>query len=284
MHLYYALGGGLGHLTRATMVIDALGLAGDAALLSASPFARDPRVTGGLPVVEVPRALGRDRIAFRAWIERTLRNLSPAELIVDSFPGGILGELCGVDVRSAVHIARRLRWGVYAPRLTGPVPRFRVTFTVEALAPAHERWLREASARLERLRLPARRGAAASGPLVRAPYWLVVHSGPDHETVDLVRYAAELRAIEKRAAPIAVISPACPSWLPAGAAWREVYPAFTHFEHAERIITAAGFNAIRETEPVRERHWCIPYERRLDDQFGRAAAARRLRRQAGVVR
>ena len=114
---------------------------------------------------------------------------------------------------------------------------------------------------------------------MQGQHWLVVHSGPDHETVDLMRDAAELRATENRAATIAVISPARPSWLPAGAAWRDVYPACTHFQHAERIITVAGFNAIRETEAVRERHWCIPYKRRFDDQFGRAAAARRRGRQ-----
>jgi hypothetical protein len=55
-----------------------------------------------------------------------------------------------------------------------------------------------------------------------------------------------------------------------------VYPARAYFPHADRIVTAAGFNAMRETEPMRERHRFVPYPRPLDDQFGRAAAAREV--------
>jgi hypothetical protein len=88
MVLYYALGGGLGHLTRARRVLSALGLEGRAVLLTASRFARDQRVTGGLPVVWVPARLGHDRAAFRSWLGDALAALGPEELIVDSFPAG----------------------------------------------------------------------------------------------------------------------------------------------------------------------------------------------------
>ena len=56
MILYYALGGGLGHLTRARKVLGAP--SATPSLLTASEHARDPRVTGGLPVIPVPRRLG----------------------------------------------------------------------------------------------------------------------------------------------------------------------------------------------------------------------------------
>ena len=62
MILYYALGGGLGHLTRAQRVLSALGLTDRAALLTSSSFARDERVVGELPVIEVPTGLRRERI------------------------------------------------------------------------------------------------------------------------------------------------------------------------------------------------------------------------------
>ena len=54
MILYYALGGGLGHLVRARAVLYTLGVAERAVLVTASPFAADARVVGGLPVVRVP--------------------------------------------------------------------------------------------------------------------------------------------------------------------------------------------------------------------------------------
>jgi hypothetical protein len=75
--LYYALGGGLGHLTRARKVLAALRLSDDAVLLTASRFARDPRVTGGLPVAAVLRRLGRDRDAVRGSPARSRATRSP---------------------------------------------------------------------------------------------------------------------------------------------------------------------------------------------------------------
>jgi hypothetical protein len=271
--LYYALGGGLGHLTRAALVLDAFGLADQATLLTASCFARDVRVTRGVPVLAVPERLGHDRAAYRAWLSGQFARLAPAELIVDSFPGGILGELCGVDLPPARHIARRLRWCAYARRLDGPLPRYAMSYTIEPLLEDHALRLAECSEMVTNLELGPR--AASAEPLVDRAHWLVVHSGPDAETVDLVRYATELQAAEGATdAVMVVITPERPSWLPPAALWRDVYPAAPHFTHAERIITAAGWSAMRDAEPFRERHRFVPYPRALDDQFARAAAAR----------
>jgi predicted glycosyltransferase len=52
-------------------------------------------------------------------------------------------------------------------------------------------------------------------------------------------------------------------------------PAAPRYAGAAGIVTAAGFNAVRELAPYRERHVCVPFERRLDDQ-----RARWLRREA----
>jgi hypothetical protein len=65
-----------------------------------------------------------------------------------------------------------------------------------------------------------------------------------------------------------------PSWLPDRSQWRDVYPAAPHFAHAERLVTAAGWGAIRDGAPFRDKHRYIPYPRALDDQFARAAVAR----------
>jgi hypothetical protein len=42
------------------------------------------------------------------------------------------------------------------------------------------------------------------------------------------------------------------------------------------IITGCGFNAMRQTLPYRERHRFIPFPRRYDDQFLRAARRREM--------
>jgi hypothetical protein len=252
--LYYAVGGGLGHLTRARKVLDALGV--QATLLTASRFAGDPRVTGELEVLRVPRELGHDRERFRSWLGEALAALRPDELIVDSFPGGILGELCGMTLPPARHVARRLRWPVYAERLDGPLPRFSTVYVLEPLASDHLRALRGP---IEPLTLPL---AAPGVPLVHEPHWLVVHSGPQAELDVLLSRASE-------APRVVVVSPRRPAQLPDGAQWRDVYPVAPHLAHAERIVTAAGFNLMQETAQLRDRHTFVPFERALDDQFAR---------------
>jgi hypothetical protein len=257
--LYYALGGGLGHLTRARKVLEALGT--EATLLTASRFAGDPRVTGELPVLRVPRNLGHDRRRFRDWLEGALAALRPAELIVDSFPGGILGELCGMTLPPARHVARRLRWEVYAQRLTGPLPRYDVNYELEPLSAEHARAL---VGPVERLGLPI---APAGAPLLDEPHWVVVHSGPNHELERLLAHTAD-------APRIVVVSPRRPARLPERAQWRDVYPVAPHLAHAQGIVTAAGFNLMQETAHLRDRHTFVAFERALDDQFARSGAER----------
>ena len=275
MTLYYAVGGGLGHLTRARAVVDRLGLADRATLLTASAFADDPRVTGGLRVLRIPAGLDRDRAAYRHWLRAAIGD---SELYVDSFPGGVIGELGGLTgVRSVHHVSRRLRWRAYARRLHGPLPRFDRSLVIEALEPEHAAALRARSERVEPLDLDPTAAVPATDPPAGLadgdPLWLVVHSGPEAEVTDLLRYADEQRAIERSAARIVVVSPAAPAALPPAAAAVDHYPAASLYPLADRIFTACGFNAMRETAPYRDRHRFVPYERALDDQFWRAAEA-----------
>jgi hypothetical protein len=263
MVLYYALGGGLGHLARAERVLSALRLRDRAALLTASKFARDDRVVGDLPVVGVPTWLARDRAAFRRWLLDAVPALEAEELIVDAFPGGILGELCGLELPPARYVARRLRWPAYRRRLPGPLPHYELAHVLEPLELAHEFALEGCASRVEALDL---HGADAGEPLLDHPHTLVVHSGPDDEVAALAEYATELRP----ALPLIVIAPRRPPALPPGAVWHDVYPAAPHMPFAEMIVSAAGFNAVGDAAPVRDRHRVIPFPRPLDDQFARA--------------
>ena len=241
MILYYALGGGLGHLTRARKVLGEE----EAVLLTASGHARDPRVTGGRPVIPVPRRLGHDRAAFRAWLTMLLDDLQPDELLVDAFPGGILGELCGIELPPARLIARALRWDAYARRLDGPLPEYD---TVHALEPLGY----DPPGPVEPLSLPH---AAPGEPLLDEPHTLVVHAGPEDELQQLLAHAR---------GKTLVIHPR----------HQDVYPVEPHLAHAEHIVTGAGFNAIHETAPYRDRHTAVPFPRELDDQYARAAMIR----------
>jgi hypothetical protein len=253
--LYYAIGGGLGHLVRARAVLHTLGLEEDAALLTASPFADDPRVVGPLPVIRVPDALDRDRARLRRWLGDLVAAERPDRLIVDAFPAGVLGELGPLDV-PVDHVARLLRWPKYARRLDGPLPRIETTYVVEPLHGDHGSALRAASERMAPVGLvdppaPARDDAAGAA--------LVVHSGPDAEVDALVALA---RGTGHR---VLVARP--------GGGDLDVHPAATLFDGAAAIVTGAGFNAMRQAAPYRERHRFIAFPRPLDDQRARAQLA-----------
>jgi len=259
MILYYAVGGGLGHLTRARRVLETLGL--DATIVTASPYARDPRVTGGFPIIEVPMHLERDVAAHRAWIRDLARNAG--RLIADTFPGGIQGELCGLTGIRLDYVARLLRWDEYRRAVPDDLPHFDTTYVIEELT-------HEVHGNSVPLRLPSPR-AAGRGP--GEGQTVIVHSGPPHEVLDLIAYAQELTP-PMPAAPHLVATP-CDIPLPPDFRRIDAYPVTHLFPEASRIISAAGFNVMAETEPWRDKHHVVPYPRRFDDQFLRAARRKR---------
>ena len=257
MILYYAIGGGLGHLVRARAVLHTLGVADRAALVTASPFAADPRVVGELPVIRVPDALDGDRAALRRWLGDLVACLRPERLVADAFPAGVLGELeAGLGVPMD-HVARLLRWPRYARRLDGPLPRIETTFAVEPLHDEQLAALRSASERVVALSLvdppaPPRDDAAGAA--------LVVHTGPAREVCVLASLAA------RTGHPVRIARPVGPDL--------DVHPASALFTRAAAIVTAAGFNAVRQAAPFGDRHLCLPFPRPLDDQRARARAVR----------
>lgn len=275
MLLYYAMGGGLGHLTRARAFLHTLGFEGEATLFTSSHFAGDPRVTGGLPVVNVPAVLDGDREGLRALLERTISDLGARHLVIDAFPAGLLGDLAdGTPLPGLAlwHVARLLRWERYAADTSPRLPRFEKTFVLETLHDDHRRALEEASVETRHLDL-VDPPTDPPEPL-EAPYALVVHSGPDEETNDLVACARELLRADGSGARIVVVSPERPRDLTANASWLDAFPATSLYAGAERIVAAAGFNVVRQTAPFRAKRFLVPYPRRFDDQFARAARFR----------
>ncbi|MFB4312178.1 hypothetical protein [Actinomadura sp. GTD37] len=256
MIVCFAAGDGLGHLTRLRSVLHTLALDGPVTVVTGSPFKDDPRVTGGWRVVEsAADAAGP----------------APDEVIVDAFPAGLKGELARFPSGTRVtHLARLLRWDAYAPLLPADPPRFDRTFVLEPLHPAHEAFLREVSDEVSPLALtdPPAEPIDVDG-------WLIVHSGPAPETLELVAYAQDMASAERVSPPMTLVSPQRPDGLPPGITHLDVYPAHTPGPNVERIVTAAGFNAVRQYAPWRERHRMLPFPRSLDDQYARAARAKR---------
>jgi len=292
------MGGGLGHLVRARAVLHTLGLEGRAALVTASAHARDRRVVGDLPVhMPPPEAGDDDHPAYRRWLGGLIRRLEPEEIYVDSFPVGLLGELAelatgcpgGVNDRRQtaaprlVHVARLLQWPAYA-RAFPDVARARLhrTYLAEPLHADHEAALRAISGELLPLELrdPAPDAAAVAAAdrvahELPTRFWLVVHSGPREELAELVAYARALQQLESDHAPMVVASPQ-PASVGDDLFAIDLHPATQLFARAARVVSACGFNVMRQMAPYRERHRVLPLPRRYDDQFTRAARWRAM--------
>jgi hypothetical protein len=268
----YANGGGLGHLTRIRAYLHTRSVpAAGVTILTASPFAGDRRVTGDCAVRRVPADLDRDGLT--AWIAAALASLRPAELVVDAFPAGLAGELTASvippDVR-VVHLARLLHWDAYRPLLPAVPPRFAETWLIEPVTAPHSEYLRSVSSAVGPLTLAE---PPAVAPEVAG--WLIVHAGPAAEIAELVAYAGEMAELEGVRPRLTLVSPGPrPDVLPPEVAHLDVYPAWPLFGSAERIITAAGCNAVRQLAPWRDRHRMMPFPRRFDDQYARAARLR----------
>ncbi len=280
MILYYAMGGGLGHLTRARRVLAALGLEDRATVLTSSGHAADERVLGGVPVLRVPASLARRPRSYRRMLRGILRDHE--ELYVDAFPGGILGELCDLPEVQGLrvhHVARRLRQA-YGRRLRREPPRFDRTHAVEELPPWQRSWLARRSGALDSLSLPplpAGPGHWAAGRRREAgSLWLVVHAGPPAEVAELLRRAERARLREDPGAALALAARTPPAGLDPRVEVLDVYPATGLYPHCDRIWTAAGFNSMDELRPYRSRHRFIPFARPLDDQEGRADISSRI--------
>ena len=293
MILYYAMGGGLGHLVRARAVLHTLGLDARAALVTASAHALDRRVVGDLPVHAPPPEAGdADHPAYHRWLGALIRQLEPEEIYVDAFPVGLLGELTELATTPAgavndrgrtgsprlVHVARLLQWPAYArafPDVAGA--RLHRTYLAEPLHADHEAALRAISGELLPLELrdpvPDAAAVAAADRLARGlptRFWLVVHSGPREELAELVAYAREIQRLEADHAPMVVASPQ-PGSAGDDLFAIDLHPATPLFARAARVVSACGFNVMRQMAPYRERHRVLPLPRRYDDQFTRAA-------------
>lgn len=261
MSLYYAPGGGMGHVTRARRVLQRIGIA-NAKIVARTSSAPD--------IIAIPEELDGDPAAHAEWLAPHL----DGHLIVDTFPAGIQGELASIRVPRVDYVARLLRWHVYREDVPADAPRFHTTYVVEPLTDEHDEFVRQQSDAVAELDLHES-PAIADSRLAR--YWLIVHSGPAEEVLELARYAAELRDLAGSTREVLVATP-CVVELPDGFRRVDAVPATHLYPEAEKIITAAGFNVMLETEAHRDRCVVLPFPRRFDDQFLRAA------RRAGRVR
>lgn len=281
--IFLAPGAGLGHLVRsAALCLELQDNKIPSVIASSSPWAKGFGRITGIQIVSIPPS------RWKYHIVECLEALTPSLIVQDSFPFGFRGEdlsplCCKIPF---IYIARRLRIDRYLAMLnktwdkTSPlVSNILVSETLDEI---HTDLVIKSSSnpvvldskilfpnhRLSPPELPAELNQLIK---INIPLHLVVHSGPGHETNQLINLA-ENSIRKKGVGKIAVINPGmsaqsrrcCYDYFPSSGLYGDVY----------RIYTGAGYNCVSEAEAggKPEKHVMIPFPRHYDDQEARLKA------------
>lgn len=288
MVLYYALGGGLGHLARAKKVLRALGI-NQFMIVTA-----DQQVPSSLflphQLLVVPTTWSNSSENLTSFLTDYIELHRVEQVLLDTFPLGILGELWQcfetLDVE-LVYVARYLNWPKYAEtvRLSGKLETlcFDKCLVVDHLHTQQIEFIESCCESRQELSLDNAHGQIdASGMRAdsSAGKWLIAHSKPVNELCELLAYSRNIASIERQTPSFLVCTAITKSDLPAEFYADDVelinhYPVNVLFDRATRLITACGFNLMNETAPYADKHHFLPFARRYDDQFLRAELRRR---------
>ena len=269
MILYYGMGGGLGHINRFTAFCRQQQIR--PTLITSCPQVKSGRISVDAEQILIPDAsdiAGKD--ALTAWVGAAIDRCRPEKLIIDAFPGGILGELCALKQLQEIechYLARILDTATYQKRVNGSLPNLSKIYRLEKLGELHENWLANMPAPVENLALRYD-SVQLREPVLPADCWLIVHSGNNDELEQLWQFARQTADIEKATPEIAMVSPGQrPDFLPPAAAHFNIYPADALLRQANRVFSAAGFNIMQQMRQCKTRHHVLPMPRALDDQF-----------------
>ena len=280
MTIFYALGGGWGHLYRVRTFIDQKQIP-DYKVLTANPVAH--RFFDEEHLLIVDANAGSSAADLAAAIREKLVGVQVSVFYVDTFPQGILGELPEVidPIWACYGLARRIIWSEYLPMLEGRPIKYRMVYAVEPLHPSQMAWY--ANHDTEVLPLVLRypqanpRRIEDEALALEGPRWLIVHTSKEDELESLLGYARQS----------AMAAGENPSWivlsdqeiaLPGPGLVRPDWPAVDWFPLVDRIFCGGGFNTLAQVQAYRKKVKAIPFPRRFDDQ------AERIRRVLGETK
>ncbi|GAB4400829.1 MAG: hypothetical protein OHK0053_22840 [Microscillaceae bacterium] len=287
MKLYYALGGGAGHLARALAVGHTLGWDWHQGhLLTNASWAG--MLSLPMRFTLLPEEVQKQPKHFPKFLENFLSQHSFDEVYLDAFPAGLKGEWASLFRQLSArfyYLARRLRWESYLPTLGQSSPYFHQAFLLEPLEPSHQQFVENHAASVKQLMLhypwvplpPFFTKLQAQAQAQDREIWLVVHSKPQPELAELYEYARETAQMENKNPCFGIISEVTLPRVEPDTWQISYFPAYALFSGADRIFSAGGFNTLQQLRQVSVPHHSLPFVRRFDDQFWRVAYHRRLR-------
>jgi hypothetical protein len=244
-------------------------------IVASSPFVRDNRVISPMHRAIIPPfSASKSQETLIAWFQNLLDETKPEKLYIDAFPGGILGELNRLVLPPGCEcylLARIIKWPEYLDRIPDFRLHFRKVHILEKIDPHYQEFLQRHADEISFTRL-------GSLPSQKAPIeipdnaWLVIHSGPDSELQALLARVEQDMMLEKQQPEIVVIYPGRrPAFVRDEFVFAGIYPAYSLFERAARVYSAAGFNMVHQMCSWRHKHYVMPFARLIDDQFARVS-------------
>ncbi len=283
MQLYYATGGGLGHLARASAFFYTQKQLNphDCILLTASQYTGIGFLPDFHKVIQIPSIFQTDLAAYIVVLRKLVEENKIDKIYLDAFPVGILGEWLSFFADSALdfyYVARLLNWENYVPLLSSRHIRFTKTFIIERLLPTHQDFVAKHSQAINYINLqypPQILTKELQTTLNHAKkqskkFWLIIHSEPEEEVITLLEYAQATARLRQQSPYFYLISQVKPQNLPSSVLQIDALPCEALFEQAELIFSACGFNLMQQLLPYRNKHLFLPFERKYDLQFERA--------------
>ena len=108
MILYYALGGGLGHITRAQALLYTLQIQKSEAVILSFPLSAGIAGSFYYTVVSAPHGFRMNADTCSIWIRQMFLRYRPEISFVDTFPAGLMGELYGCGFSTEWHNVSRI--------------------------------------------------------------------------------------------------------------------------------------------------------------------------------
>jgi hypothetical protein len=281
MDIYYAVGGGMGHLTRATAFFYTFNLDyKNFIIIVSSPHAGS--VLKHKNYITAPAEVMCNGALLQQWLVQIADKYNIKNIYLDTFPVGLYGEWNNFPSSGKYRfslISRLLNWDKYFSLIITP-PKFDVIYKFEELDTEQQTFYKNLSneIRSETLYYPPEPVPAEFSEFLnfaKNPVWLIVHSETAEEVLTLFNYAMDVSQAEMITPTFAIVSQSVPESL--HIVTFKFVPAYPCFEKVHKIFTASGFNSMQQTNNYRDKHIFIPFERKFDNQFLRAA----FRKQSG---
>lgn len=272
MIAFYAMGGGLGHLTRVRAFIHTYQIPKPVKVITANRSVFKFFTKEEVIFIKAEAATTRDKLSEK--IHTAVVDFTFDHLFIDTFPCGILGELDNglIQYHQKHYLARRLIWKNYEYN-GSKVEDFNHVYRFEPLEAEHQEFINSRSkmiidARLDFFTARSKKKSSVDMDSLTQPIWLIVHTTHQAELHMLVDHAKDIASIEQIEPKLVILSDVKIISPDSGVLLHDENP-MDWYPKAARIFTAAGFNTWYQLAPWRNKQTALPFKRKFDDQFWR---------------